>query len=178
MTKMLLSMTVLLSAVGAFADPDHGQELPTGAVYFAGKQPVGLVDEKDCYVEAVFSEDGTKVEVRTIINDPHHNEIVGKGVIDADYSTTDGGYVYLTTESDASVKWMLLSAKSMKTADFMEILFFDEDHGHDHSAACNKLSEAEGSVLVDIKEMFEHFNDYVEEEGHGNADDHDHDHQH
>lgn len=98
----------------AYADADHGHELPAGAIYFAGKQPVGLVDEKDCYVEAVFSQDGTKVEVRTIINNPHHDEIVGKGVIDADYSATEGGYVYATTEADASVKWMLLTAKTMK----------------------------------------------------------------
>lgn len=54
----------------------------------------------------------------------------------------------------------------------MEILFFDEDHGHDHSVACNKLSEAQEPALKDIKEMFEHFDEYVEEDGH------DHDHQH
>lgn len=170
MNKMLLTSILLLSPTFAFADANHNNSLPEGAIYYAGKQPIGLMDEKDCYVEAVFSQDGAEVEVRTIINDTHHDEIIGKGAIDALYSIKDGGYVFTATDADASVKWMLLKAKSIKTAQLMDILFFDEDHGHDHSASCGKLSEASGTILIDIMEMFEHFDDLVEEHGHGHQD--------
>ena len=174
MTQKIVSVFILFCSVSTLADSQETHALPAGAVYYSGTQQLTPTTFGDCYVEAVFSQDGSQVNVRTLFTDPHHNEVVGKEVVDASYAQNDGGYVYISPDTNAPVSWMLLGSQNMSTADFMEILFPDETHGHPHSATCENLSLAENTALTDIMEKFEHFEDHVEDHG-DHHDDEDHD---
>lgn len=178
MKCLVFSAYIIFMSTQAFADTDHGHnELPAGALYYAGKQPVGLVgDEKDCFVEAVFSPKGSRVDVRALVADPHDSSVlVGQGVVKANYSLEKKSYVFTSSTADAPVKEMILHAAAKKTAEGMGLTFFDE--GHFDSVSCNNLTQAKDTSLSEIMEMFEHFDEYVEESEEPH-DDHDHDHQH
>jgi hypothetical protein len=176
MTKLLLSVILSLGTVSALAGEEAGHgALPEGAVYYAGKQPVGIAgDEVDCFVEAVFSPKGSYVEVRTLLADAHDaTELIGKGEVKAKFSKSKGGYYFSTSKTDAPVQEMLLTAKTKKSADGMGITFADE--GHLDTISCNNLNKAKDLQLSEVMEMFEHFEDYIEEDhGDGDHDNHGH----
>lgn len=171
MIQLLLTFSIGLFS--AFALAGGSGELSSDAIYYTGQQPVGIAgDEVDCYVEAIYSADGNDVALRALIADAHDSSaLIGKGTIEAQYSSAKGGYHFSTTDSDAPVQDLILTAKAQKTAEGMGITFSDE--GHFDTVSCNNLTEAKDVELSEVMEKFEHFDDYVEEE---NADDEHHDH--
>lgn len=170
MTQLFISIAALLSVSVSMAN----STLPAGGAYYAGQQPVGIAGEvKDCFVEAVFSPQGSRVEVRALIADPHDGALIGKGTVRAKYTSSKDGYYFSSTKKNAPIQEMLLNAKVKKTAEGMNLTFLDG--GHYDSVSCNNLTAAKDSQLLEVQEMFEHFADFVEEEEDGH-DDHDHQH--
>jgi hypothetical protein len=169
MLKVSMFLSVALVSASALA---HGAP-KAGAVYYVGQQQVGLVDQAECYVEAVYSPKGSKATVRALVSDPHGDgDLIGLGEVLGKYSSSKVGYYFSTTKKDAPIKEMLLSAVQKKQGTELALTVAHEDH-YD-GLKCETLVGATDQKLEDIEEMFEHFEDYVEEDGH----DHDHDHQH
>jgi hypothetical protein len=161
MLKVSLFLSVALVSTLALAD----SAAKAGAVYYVGQQKIGLVDQAECYVEATYSPKGSKATVRALVSDPHDGDLVGFGEVLGKYSSSKAGYYFSTKDTDASVQSMLLIASQKKEGTELNLVVLDGEHSD--SLACEALSIADDQKLEDIEEMFKNFDDYVEDEEHG-----------
>lgn len=147
--------------------------------YYKGQQ--FLTDEfgtRACYVEIESHDGEDSVHLRTLVGDAHDaNETVGFGPLEADFDSDLMAYIYTPEGDEETVRELVLSLTGSPESDEMVLQLKDEGHAGLDETTCFNLSVAENTELLEAEELFEHFEDYVGEEGHDHGDgDHGDDH--
>jgi len=165
MKKWILALPLMMSASHAYSDA-----IVQSAVYYKGEQPIGIAgDVVDCFVEVEYHDVDASVELRALLADPHgYGDLVGFGPSAADYDESSAGYVFTADDDHDRVQSLFLKSSAPGSSEALRLAILDGSHLDE--LACNAMSRLQGDTLAYVEEKFEHFDDYVEDDGHG--DDH------
>ena len=162
----------MLNFVLAFVFVAATFALPVTAepIYLKGAQPVGIAGEqRECFVETVYSRSLSTVRIRSLSADPHEpDELIGLGPVKATFDGKRSGYGYRAAARNAQVQDLFLLIDRSRNAENLSLVILDGHHTD--ALSCATLSVLEGSELAVVKDMFKHFDDYIEghdHKGHG-----------
>ncbi len=167
MKNTIFILVVLL--IGNITWADNKSDIDKNSsdtVYYVGEQINFFGNSKDCFVEAGYSQDGSEVTLRSIVIDAHDPKYIGIDQILAAYSSTEMAYTFSKHLEETSVE--SLSLKSANPKEPKSLDFILDHEGHLDFILCEDLSEVTEANFSQIREMFEHFADYLEE----SSDDH------
>lgn len=138
-------------------------DLTPGARYFTGKVKVAMSEPTKCFVEALYSGDGSQITARSILTLPHlsaSSELIwaAVGPYTANYLPTKSLYRYQDTTVAAPVKDMVIQTVNMTTPTKFAVLYWHAEAGHHDPITCEDLVESTTpEQLVEADDAFADF---------------------
>jgi hypothetical protein len=147
-------------------------------VYYIGQQA-----GESCYVEARYSEDGLKADLRVLIIDEHGGSNEGFDTIETLYSNLDKSYIYTSSSPQDEVLSLELKSNLLKNGESLTLVL---NHGeHPHPVFCENLVIPSGADLISVQNDFNNFDQFLveheevagnDEDDHNDSHDEEHDH--